>query len=730
MPSSAVLKVAVPVPLYQLFDYHPPETGTLPAPGCRCEVDFGNRRLVGVVWDHGPAAADVSPRPIQRLIDDEPVLDGDLRGLCQRASDYYHHPIGETLHTALPGALRRGDRAHWPGEQVWQLTSRGRHADPAKLTRAPRQRQALETLGEHPQGLTGAMLGALGITRQPLQALEKKGWTRLVSREPDDQERPASLLREVPLAPEPEQEGAIHALCEARGFAPVLLDGVTGSGKTEVYLQAMEHQLRQGRQVLVLVPEIGLTPQTIQRFRARFTVPVRVLHSGLTDRERLQAWVEAREGRAEIILGTRSAIFTPLARPGLIVIDEAHDGSFKQQEGLRYSARDLAVWRARLLDIPVVLGTATPALETLELARRGRFRHLRLKNRAGDARPPELSLEDCRALPPHRPLGERALEAIKKTLQDGHQALVFVNRRGYAPRLICGDCGWQAECPRCDSFLTWHKSAQRLRCHHCDLQRRLPERCPDCGSTNLADAGAGTEKLEEFLGEELPDWPVIRIDRDSTRRRQSMSRQLERIGEGEPAVLVGTQMLAKGHHFRRLALAVVLEADAGFLSADFRGSEHASQLILQVAGRTGRGEAPGQVLIQTRHPELPHLRELVTGDYHRIADNLLAERRAAGLPPFGHLALLRTESRHAEQGRSLLADLAASASTPDSVQVLGPVPAPLEKRAGRFRQQLLLLGETRRPLHRSLATLLDHLLEHPQARRCRWHLDVDPVDLL
>jgi primosomal protein N' (replication factor Y) len=727
--SKQILKVAVPVPLRQLFDYLPPAGGDMPLPGCRCEVDFAGRRLVGLVWAHGPAETGQKLKPVRRVIDAEPVLDADLRGLCQRAADYYHHPIGETLHTALPVLLRQGEQAEWRGELVWRLTPRGRHADPAGLSRAPRQQQALETLAEHPQGLTGAMLSALGVQRQPLKALEKKGWTELVSQGPPEEEQPASLLRETPLTAEPEQAAAVQALKQAEGFVPFLLDGVTGSGKTEVYLQAMEAILHRGRQVLVLVPEIGLTPQTIHRFRQRFAVPVTVLHSGLTDRERLQAWIEARDGHARVILGTRSAIFTPLQKPGLIIVDEAHDGSFKQQDGLRYSARDLATWRARLLDVPVVLGTATPSLETLHLAEQGRYRPLRLTQRAGGARPPQLALEDCRQLSPATPISPNNLAALEDCLKAGHQALVFLNRRGYAPMLLCGDCGWQAECRRCDSFLTWHKHARQLRCHHCGHQQRVPTNCPDCGSTALTDTGAGTEKLEEYLNRELGDWPVLRIDRDSTRRKGSLDRQLERVAEGKPAILVGTQMLAKGHHFGRLALAVILDADAGFLSADFRGPEQAAQLILQVAGRTGRADIPGQVRIQTRHPELALLQQLVSGDYHRIAEILMAERRGAGLPPYGHMALIRAEAMQPGHGMNLLGNAASLTPDPD-VQMLGPVPAPMERRAGRYRQQLMLLAPHRRPLHRTLSRLLTALEQDPLARRCRWHLDVDPLDML
>lgn len=729
MTSPFVLKIAVPVPLRGLFDYLPPKQGPVPVPGSRCEVEFGHRKLIGVVWDSGPASqAPASLKRVRRVIDDEPVLDPDLLALCQHVADYYHHPLGEVVATALPVLVRQGEQARVRGELFWCLTERGRYADPDALTRAPRQQQALRLLLEHPRGMAQPMLAALGITRDVMRALEARGWVELREAMPESRP-PTQLLGEVPLSPGSEQLAAIRALREATGFAPYLLDGITGSGKTEVYLQAMEPLLEEGRQVLVLVPEIGLTPQTVRRFERRFNVPVVTLHSGLTDRERLHGWARARSGEARVVLGTRSAIFTPMPALGMVIVDEAHDLSFKQQDGLRYHARDLAVWRARLRGIPVVLGSATPSLETLQLAHDGRYRHLPLRERAGAARLPVLKLEDCRGLPPGMPLSPRSLETIGAAIAAGQQALVFINRRGYAPVIQCHDCGWQAECARCSSFLTWHRRRNQLLCHHCGHQRRVPRHCPSCGSANLFDAGSGTEKIADLLQQQFPAVPVIRVDRDSTSRKGALDRALERVHSGEPAILVGTQMLAKGHHFGRLVLAVILDADGGFLSADFRGPEHASQLILQVAGRTGRGEFPGEVLIQSRHPEHPLLHALLGGDYRRISEHLLEERRIAGLPPFGHLALIRSESLAASDGETLLGDAARQELDP-RVQVFGPVPAPMERRQGRFRHQLLLRADHRAPLHQALDRLIAAIEAHPLGRKCRWHVDVDPQDLL
>jgi len=725
-----VVKVAVPVPLRQLFDYLP--TGPhLPAIGSRCEVQFSRRRLIDVVWAHGEASVAASTiRPILRQLDEQAILPPDLLTLCKKAAQYYHHPVGEVLQTALPASLRKGHSGTHEGELIWRITAAGHHADIDGLTRAPRQQEALICLKQHQQGLSRPALTSLNISSQALNALAKKGWAELVNlplTATPWQERP--FLGEAPLTPNAEQQAAIDALLGEDHFNTYLLDGVTGSGKTEVYLQVMAKHLGAGQQVLMLVPEIGLTPQTIQRFKQRFNVPIHVLHSGLTDKERLYAWQMAAEGQAAIIIGTRSAVFTPLARPGIIIVDEAHDTSFKQQDGFRYSARDLAIWRAQILNIPIVLGTATPTLENLHAAQEGRFRHLRLPHRTGHAQPPIIQLEDCSQLNPLEPLSEYSLKALQHTLDKGRQALVFVNRRGYAPLLLCGDCGWQSECPHCDAHMTWHRLAGELRRHHCNTQRPIPTRCPQCGSHHLIDRGAGTEKLQQMLEQHFPNRALVRIDRDSTRQKGSLAKQLDIVHQGKPCILVGTQMLAKGHHFSRLDLAIMLEADAGFMSADFRGPEQAAQLILQVAGRTGRTDQPGRLLIQTRQIDNPLLQLLCQGDYHKFAMQLMQERRLAGFPPFGYLALFRAESIQQDHPATLLAAASANLWQQHEVMVLGPAPAPMERRQGRYRSQLLLLAPERKALHKLIPGLIDALNAHPLSKRCRWHVDVDPVDL-
>lgn len=723
MSAKKTLQIALPVPLPGCFDYLYP--GTTPPPrGSRVQVPFGRRTLVGLVHGHGHSEHP-KLKAIQRVLDDSPVLPEELYRLCERAARYYHHPLGEVLSYALPALLRQGNDAEASQEKRWQLTERGQHVSDDQLSRAPRQRQALHTLRDHPKGLSSAMLAALDVPATALASLRDKGWAEQVAE--DDAAPIREILAQAPLSANAEQRKAIRALEEARGFSPFLLDGVTGSGKTEVYLQAMTAHLAAGKQVLVLIPEIGLTPQTVQRFRQRFAVPVVTLHSGLTDRERLDNWLAARDGKARIIIGTRSAIFTPLADPGLIIVDEAHDASLKQQDGFRFHARDLATWRAQQLDIPVVLGSATPALETLQLAREERFQWLKLSQRATDQGRPPIEILDGTLAAPGQPLLPLSLQAIKHCVEQGNQALVFINRRGYAPMILCQDCGWQAECRRCDSFLTWHRSEGSLRCHHCDYQQRVPARCPDCGSSAIHEAGSGTEKLTELL-EQSVQVPVIRIDRDATRRKGSLDAHLATIQQGNPVVMVGTQMLAKGHHFPKLSLVVILDMDAGFLSADFRGPEQAAQLLLQVAGRSGR-EDQGRVLLQTRHPDHPLLQLAASGDYPALASALLEERKMAGLPPFGHLALFRCEAMSMAKAMEFLQQL-AGIPLPADVQLLGPVPAPMERRAGRYRTQMLLQCASRRPLHQAISLLLEQARTLPAARQCRWHLDVDPIDML
>lgn len=729
MPDHRIVQVAVPAPLGQTLDYLPASSGALPEPGSRVRVPFGRRSVTGVVTGHAtqPRIPEHRLRRVQQVLDDAPLLPAELLHLGLWAADYYHCPPGEVLVSFLPAPLRKGQPPTRRPPEYWQLTDSGRAIDAGRLRRrAPRQAAVLERIAESPCGLPVAALADLdGDWRAALRHLRGHGLVAPAAPTPTSVVEPPALNHA-------QQEAADAIIASLGTFTTHLLEGVTGSGKTEVYLAAVDAALRRGEQVLVLVPEIGLTPQLIERFNARVPGRVAVLHSGLADGERQDAWLAAADGEAEAVIGTRSALFTPMARPGMIIVDEEHDASLKQQEGLRYHARDLAAVRARNLGVPLVLGSATPSLESLYNALTERYRLLSLPRRAGAAQPPRLELLDIRGQPLDAGVSRPVQDRMRAHLDAGGQVLLFLNRRGYAPVLLCHDCGWIAGCPRCDARLTWHQADRRLRCHHCGHERPVDRRCQECGSTDLRDVGQGTEKLEESLGERFPDTGVIRIDRDSTRRKGAMDELLDQARQGEGRILLGTQMLAKGHDLPDISMVAILDCDHGLFGADFRAPERMAQLITQVAGRAGRRERPGEVLIQTHHPEHPLLDTLLREGYGRFARSLLAQRREAALPPYSHLALIRAEAVEQDPPRAFLEQVrrAGTDMAAGDVLLMGPVPAPMERRAGRYRAQLLVQAPHRVPLHRLLRRLVPHIAELPGARRVRWSVDVDPQDML
>jgi primosomal protein N' (replication factor Y) len=509
-----------------------------------------------------------------------------------------------------------------------------------------------------------------------------------------------------------------------------VLDGVTGSGKTEVYLRLISETIATGRQVLVLVPEIGLTPQLVARLRTRLGIEPALLHSGLTDLERLRSWRQARNGDAKLVVGTRSAVFTPMQDAGLIIVDEEHDHSFKQQEGLRYSARDLAIARAKHLDIPIVLGSATPTLELLQHCETGNYSHLSLPRRAGTAQPPQVRIVDLGRAASTEGLSEPLAQAISQHLAESGQVLIYLNRRGFAPTLICSGCGHVAECSRCDSRMTVHAKDGRLRCHHCGSARPLDEHCGECGAA-MRPLGEGTQRLEDELVRRYPGRHVMRIDSDSTQRKGAMDEALQRATRGEADILVGTQMLSKGHHFPKLTLVGIVNADQGLFGTDFRSDERLAQSIIQVAGRAGRESRVGEVIIQTAFPAHPFWKRLMEGGYSSVAHDALEERRAANWPPFSRLALLRSAATRRNDAHAFL-DVAAgliAGLARGRLRVLGPVDAPMARRAGRYRAQLLLQSADRRALHAVLRELRPMLEADPSARKVRWSIDVDPVEL-
>jgi primosomal protein N' (replication factor Y) len=727
--------VAVNAPLRGPLDYRPPSQGpvsTLPI-GVRVRVPMGRRQVVGVVVDHAAQTA-LEPgkvRAVLEQLDAVPLLDEKLLALLRWTADYYHHPLGEVIAAALPKALRAGAPAT-ALQQRLRITPAGNDAVASgEPRRAPRQRALLQRLAALPQ--SAEQLDAqLPGWRAAARELQARGWIEAESVESDSPPATDTCERaaEPELALTAAQQVAVAAVDGAAGsYVAFALHGATGSGKTEVYLQCALRALARGQSVLVLIPEIGLTPQLLRHFRTRLRAPMAVLHSGLTDRERLAAWRAARAGTARVVLGTRSAVFAPLQQLGLIIVDEEHDASYKQQDsGCRYSARDLAVVRAQHSMTPVLLGSATLSLETLHNVELGRYRDLRLPRRADQAPAPRLVLTDLRAHAPHAGFAAPVLQAIERHLAANGQVIVFINRRGYAPTLLCTSCGWIAPCSECDARMTVHRAAERLRCHHCGAESALPSRCPRCGFA-VKPVGQGTERIEETLRERFPDAGLARLDRDTARSGAQLHDVVQSVLLGRARILIGTQMLSKGHHFPDVTLVVVLNADQGLFSTDFRAAERLAQTIIQVAGRAGRERIQGEVLIQTEYPEHPLLQDLLRGGYEALATTALIERRAAAWPPFGRLGVLRASGRHADAAMNFLT--AARTCAPQSAQVrlLGPVPAAMTRRAGRYYAHLLLESAARPPLQRFLDAWLLEVERLPQARRVRWALDIDPIDI-
>ncbi|WP_339673025.1 primosomal protein N' [Dasania marina] len=731
------LRLALPTPLRRSFDYLPPadlspEQVQNLQPGLRIKVPFGPRQLIGILLElSDTSAVDHSKlKPAIAVLDQHSLISPHILKLCDWASSYYQYSIGEVLSNALPTLMRKQAELPSYSETRWRLTTEGKGLPAGALKRAPKQALALQLLQQH-SDISMAELTSAELGRSHIKALVDKGLAQ--SFQSHSPVSSVSDLKETALTLNPQQQQAVASI-DHQHFQCSLLDGITGSGKTEVYLQLIGQCLTAGKQALVLIPEIGLTPQTLARFQRRFHCRIATLHSGLTDRERAVAWQQARQQQAAIVIGTRSAIFTDMPALGIIIIDEEHDGSFKQQEGFRYSARDIGIKRAFELNIPIVLGSATPSLETLHNAQSGRYQHLQLNLRATGAALPPLQLIDTRNSPLQNGFSPQVLNAIHSEISSGNQVLVFINRRGFAPTLMCNSCGHIAQCPHCDSRLTVHYRQRSLRCHHCDSQWPLPSHCPDCRSHELDFRGIGTERSEQVLQQLFPNTDVMRIDRDTTSRKNAMQDMVDEVHKGQPCILVGTQMLAKGHHFPDVTLVVILDADGGLFSADFRGPEKTGQLLIQVAGRAGRETKPGQVMVQTLQPEHPFLLSLVNNNYQLFAQQLLRERAVLGLPPFGHLAIIRADHSSLAEAEQLLqalrqhSELHQHPQQPQA-QCLGPLPAPMTKKAGRFRAQLILQAETRSLLHQRLQHIVAIAEQHPLAKKVRWSVDVDPADM-
>ena len=728
-----IARVALPVPLDKQFDYLIP-SHLFPIIGGRVSVPFGRQTKVGIVTAmvNDSEFSEQQLKPIKEVLDHHPVWPSSLYSLLTWCSQFYQYPLGDTLFNALPTALRKGKAADFSALVEWQLTSKGRDQFMHGFGRAVKQAKVMHML----EGGSVAHQEFLDqeITSTTLKAVEEKGWIESIERKPTIQKWDTEVEANVDKPRlNAEQAIAIATVLSVEGFGCYLLEGVTGSGKTEVYLNLIKPVLAAGKQALVLVPEIGLTPQTINRFRKRFNVPVEVIHSGLNDTERLNAWLSARDKAAGIVIGTRSALLTPFSDLGIIIVDEEHDSSYKQQDSLRYHARDVAVMRANKEQIPIVLGSATPALETLHNALSGKYHHLVLSQRAGNALPTTNKVLDVKGLYLESGLSAPLIAEMRKHLDAGNQVMLFLNRRGYSPALMCHECGWTAECKRCDAYYTYHHNSNEIRCHHCGSQQPVIHQCQGCGSRHLVTVGVGTEQLENQLAHLFPEYKTIRIDRDSTRRKGSLESALKSIRNGEYQILIGTQMLAKGHHFPDVTLVALLDVDGSLFSSDFRAPERLAQLFIQVAGRAGRASKQGEVVLQTHHPEHTLLQSLLGLDYSNFAQTALQERKVAMLPPFSYLTLFRAEANNSQLVEDFLRQvrytLEAHPLFDHYCQVLGPTPAPLAKRAGKYRWQLLLQTQSRPMMQKLLSSAKPAINLLPSAKKVRWSLDIEPQDL-
>jgi len=653
---SSIIEVAIPVPLHNTFDYLCDQKVSI---GARVKVPFGKKQVTAIVLSHKKKSDFDKLRSVEEILDQEALLSKEILDFLFWSSNYYHHPLGEVLSSALPKNLRQGKPA-----VIKKISTHNNTTSPSTFDTTTEQNKAIK-----------------------------------------------------------------EVLKSENNFHGFLLHGVTGSGKTEVYLNITQAILMKGGQVLVLVPEIGLTPQMIARFEERIEAKVVTVHSQLNETQKMDAYLMAKTGEAGVVLGTRSAIFTPMPNLGLVIVDEEHDGSFKQQSSFRYSARDLSFMRAKLASVPLILGTATPSLETLKNVVDKKLTRLVLSSRPGQAIMPEINLIDMRNQTAEA-LSVPLVAKMKHYLEDNKQVMLFINRRGYAPVFYCTDCDWKAECDRCDSALIYHRHINRLKCHHCGIEK-IPElNCPSCHQQTLRILGYGTERLEENLESYFPDTTIIRIDRDTTRRKRAFALHLEKINSGEPCIIIGTQMLAKGHDFSNLAFVGILDVDVGLLSLDFRATEHLAQLLTQVSGRAGRSDHKGEVSIQTRYPNHPIFNFIRSSQYTKYASTLLKEREKTQLPPYAHQALICANSKNknnAEKFLNKVADLLNNIDI-DSVEVWGPVPAIIEKKANYYYFNLYLQSINRNQLHRVIKTFYKHLETIKINSSVRWFLDVDPID--
>ena len=735
--SKDLIDVLVPIPLLERFSYKLPEELKKKnlERGIRIKIPFGNRLLVGIFWNYSDPSRNnrSSYKFIKEVIDETSLLEKKLLNLAEWASRYYHYPLGEVITYFFPPSLRKGKKAKFKESTFWQVTEKGDFIDLSGLGRAPNQRKGLELLREKGD-LSQHSLKAFGVSRVSLNNLHNKGLVKKLSQEqfpvysPEIQYSYKKLLTS-------EQKEAVKTISGAKGDNKIfLLNGVTGSGKTEVYLRCIKELVQKGKQALVLIPEIGLAPQAENRFKELFGDRVASFHSAKNERERLDVWLGAQKGLYDIVIGTRSSVFIPMKKLGMIIVDEEHDVSFKQSDRFRYSARDVALYRAKLYKVPVLLASATPSIESMQNALKGKYKLLNLKERATGADLPTFFPLDLKGKLLKEGFSDELLDAVKVELKKKNQVLIFLNRRGYASSLICKSCGWVSCCNRCDAHMTVHSNPSQLHCHHCENKKPLPSACPSCLDREFESFGLGTERVESYLRKKFKNYPVLRIDSDTTRQKESFKNYLEIIAEGDPLILIGTQMLAKGHHFPNVTLVGILDADSGLFSADFRGSERVAQLITQVSGRAGREKKPGKVVLQTYCSEHPQMEELLKGNYGTFIEKIIEERASANVPPFSYQVKLQAESFNGLISKdflnSCLEHINNSKLITKDIRLVGPLPSLMEKKSGMFRWEVNLFSKSRKPLHKLINNLQTFLYQSKQTRQVRWSIDVDPISTI
>jgi primosomal protein N' (replication factor Y) len=735
-----IITVALPVPLYKTFDYLAPEKDRSevesidPKVGMRVRVPFSGRSLIGIILsikaDHKETNTKYKLKAASALLDSEPCFSAISMRFIAWSAQYYCHPIGECFHAALPISLRKQSQAK--GEKTplsiikWHRTDK----EFENTKRSPKKAEILALFRDATDGLWQDSLKLLGITASQLKDLEKR---KLLRHEKIDPLSAEILKREnartINIELNSEQIAALEQLSlDSETFNIHLLHGVTGSGKTEVYIDRVRLALKQKKQALILIPEINLTPQTLARFQSQLNTPIGLIHSGMNEKEKLTMWHLARNGTASVIIGTRSAIFTPFKTLGLIVVDEEHDASFKQNDGFKYSARDLAVKRAQLENCQVILGSATPSLESLLNAKQKKYNYIKLNLRAGRGEKPEIHLLDIKSRTLEYGCSRPLINKIQQELEKQNQVIIFQNRRGYSPTLICNSCAQLELCPHCDARLTVHSQPPHLHCHHCDFKESIPTVCRTCGYQDFKPLGTGTERIEIGLKQAFPDTKIFRIDRDNIKKQQDMKLLIEEINLGEPCILIGTQMLAKGHDFHNVTLVAIIDADTSLFSADFRAFEHSTQLLLQVAGRTGRGEKKGTVLIQTKHAEHPSFTPILNNDYELAAYNELQEREACELPPYSKMISIRAESYSQQNNFEALSKiknkLHSEIGPSSNYQLSGPMEACMPRKAGIYRAYLHIFTN-KQSSRQLIQNKLPQLIEKPK-NKIRLIIDVDP----